>query len=252
MSTEHEVAERKSLVACWAEACTPPDAPFDPGGSWTHRYEQRSAHSLLADGELRLVRQPAEAGSFVLDATLSRKAFDGHLYDVQTVLQGRSDKFGATERWTVRSRVQSGAAGEPAANSNLLRAAEVRNGELRLRFGGQLSVTPVRQPVLCDVALFEAVQRLPVEGTEPLRFVLVEEGDMPSTVHQLTYRGRHEVLTAGGPALLSAYQHLGPGVLPTTYWLDSQGRLLLMLNGMVMYVLVEEDGRAIALQPMRR
>lgn len=249
---DHDVTDRQSLVARWAAACKPPEAPFDPLGAWTHRYEQRSTFSLGVDGGLLLVRKPVEPDAFTLESTLSRRAIDGYHYLVQTTMKGRVDTFGATEGWTVQTKVATAADAASALRSGLEKRAIVSDGNLRLRVGEDSSTMPLKGPVFHDVALLEAVQRLPAEESKPLWFTLVEEGDLPSNVHRLSFRQTYDVQTAGGVRRLSCFQHLGPGVVPATYWLDAHGRLLLMLTGMVMYVLAEEDGQPIPLEPLRR
>ena len=69
-----------------------------------------------------------------------------------------------------------------------------------------------------------------------MRFVSPSEFLSDDVVEQ-AYRLSADVLLAGQPVRLHAYDHLGEGIVPWIYWVDDRGRLLLAVSGLEAYLL---------------
>ena len=59
---------------------------------------------------------------------------------------------------------------------------------------------------------------------------LVEDCDLLRPRQRLSYVGPISVSLAGKATELHGFCHVGPGTLPTHYWLDGQRRLLLAIR----------------------
>jgi len=112
----------------------------------------------------------------------------------------------------------------------------VRNGKLRVKAGKRTMVRDAASALTTDWGLFDVVQRLPLEKTEPLAFAVLEELDMLKEGQRLSYRETSDLELDGGKLRLSRYDMLGGGLLPYQYWVDGRHRLLMAISHTRTYI----------------
>ena len=216
----------------------PPRARFDPQGAWQLAYGVYSApraHICARVGRLRLQRQAVGDDTFALRVTYEKTLPADYTQIVTAHLECRADALSTPVRWTWSTVTQS-PEGEAVAATQLERAGEARAGEVTIRDAGAESRIPVAAAVALNWALFDAVQRLPREAVEPLRFTLIDHFDQIKPNQTLCFRQSAKVSLGGQRVRLYAYDQFGQGVVPWEYWVDDQGRLLFAIGGIEAYL----------------
>lgn len=240
-----------------------PGEPFSAAGAWTATYElmERSARQVR-HGALRLQRVPEAGGRFRLHLTLRKQSGGGTLRARGEILC-QADVLSSPLSWSLESEAID-RQGKRVAETFLTETGAIERGQMRVRRGGGERVTPLAGAVTMDWCLFDAVQRLP-RGTGPaLRFGLLDRlGSSVKDGHVLTV-GSSQTLALGGRRVwseapepleagtryrpvevlegttdvtLQSYEHVGQGILPTTYWVDGRGQLLFVLAGLSAWIL---------------
>ena len=217
-----------------------PEDPFDPNGEWKHSYRiviaLRGAYGSSSHaGALKISRRLSGSELVELDIAQSVTAsWYPATSNTTARLTCAADQLATPREWEVRS-VHLDADRKPVNYTRISTkdAADGSKGRIGKRFTSNWS-------------LFDAVQRLPFDG-KPLTFDLLEDLDKPKLGHRLCYSGSMEVTLGGKPVRLHSFSHLGRGILPYTYWLDDNHRLLMAIGGLVAYLhdpeasLVEES-----------
>lgn len=85
--------------------------------------------------------------------------------------------------------------------------------------------------------LFDVVQRMSVKGINQINFTLLDELDKVKRKHSINFSKETTIQFGGSPTLVRCYEELGEGLLPMKYYVDSQGRMLLAISGMRVYIL---------------
>ena len=207
------------------EGFTPPAGAFDPHGAWKQSY----AVHLFADesgivGFLELERRPAPDGMVLAAAArLSQmNGFEEHSLTLECA---------AGVPAPLRSvKIESVSDATRISISGVVRGASIE----WMRAGGKRS-TPAPPPLVADLALFDAVQRLKPDAKPP-EFTLLDDGDLVKPAQRLLYVGETTVKTGGGNVALKCWEQTGYGVLPAHYWVDAQGRLLFAIAGQKAYL----------------
>ena len=82
-------------------------------------------------------------------------------------------------------------------------------------------------------------------STKAYAFSLVDEFDEVRHRQTLACRASEMVPLKGEPRQLTAYEHLGEGVIPTVYWVDEAGRALFVVTGVEVFALTRANGVAV-------
>ncbi len=249
------------------EGFRPPSGSFARDGAWTETFgiwtcpHQRAARV----GTFTLVRSPQPDGSVRLEATTERNLGPGGRHRTIEVITYRPAPFPVPMRWESRSR---GAAPDgceyPEYRTDL--RFEAAGRRFRVWSGGKLfheADLPEGRPWTCRSLLFECVRRFPARAGWRREFTFIGPGEIVEPGHEIAWRttgdlhlgGRtrfHYVeaqrLAAGvvfRPAAVpeggqtvraTAFEHVGPALVPFVYWVDAAGRLLFALSGLEAYV----------------
>lgn len=244
----------------------PPPGRFDPRGAWTSRYRVFSlTGSTDPAAELTLRRLPGQSGTFnlLVDYThplppaVFRRRFRAEMLC-------REDALATPLSWKSTGWAED-RDGAEQPHSRWTREGRFRDGEVRIADARGERKHGVSGALAANWALFEAVQRLPREPFENTPFSLLDDfcrvkpeqtlcfRDQPNVVAggELVQRERTEQLEKGRikrvvwarenaqHLSLTVYDHVGRGVLPWTYWVDSDDRLLLAVSGIEGYVLAD-------------
>lgn len=228
----------------------PPEGPFDPGGAWTHTYKlyctaflSYGRGQMPAIGQVRLERAPQPGGGSRLAVEYVKTTggtqsgeFAG---SVKAKLNCGGDALATPLSWEIEQTLP--APFLPFDYRGVLRKSGQRKGNtLEVACNGRTMRIPLPRAYTSNWSLLDAVQRLPRQKGRPLRFTLLEEGELPKPGQALSFRQtvRVELPVATRPAVtLHGFQQLGEGVSPATYWLDEQGRLLFFFSGLDALVL---------------
>lgn len=90
------------------------------------------------------------------------------------------------------------------------------------------------EPVVCNWALLAAVQSMPRDRR--ISFSWFEDLERFSPEHSIAFFEDFEARFGGRKVMLHGYAHKGPGIIPSYYWVDDSGRLLIARFGLSMLV----------------
>ncbi|MFW6161148.1 MAG: hypothetical protein ACODAJ_00165, partial [Planctomycetota bacterium] len=180
---------------------------------------------------------------------------------VSAKIRCRPDALATPTGWRVTFRTL-GPDKKPFPGTRIEKTATVANGRIEIRDGTTSRSLSAPEAFTVHWALFDAVQRLPRGAFEPKAFTLLDNFDEPKPHHTLSYRKSVELLLGGRrvqrhrwqelekgrirktvwvregdrPVPLHAYDHLGDGIVPEVYFVDAQGRLLIVAAGLEAYI----------------
>lgn len=216
-----------------------PDASgFDPNGEWSHTYLVWTNHGYDAGnidaGYLTISRRPGDDGSIILDVVTEIALLDGIGGHTTASIVCNADEIASPESWTLDSTF-TGPGGEDLPDQNTHQEATVSSEGITVRIGDLSSTTSVEGPVTGDWCLFDAVQRLPMDESARVSCNVLERMLTLKRDQSIWYRSG-DVETAAGHEL-RCFTRSGTATLPTEYWLDEQGRLVLVVAYNMAYML---------------
>jgi len=207
---------------------TPPTEPFSPQAAWSLRYRLVSGKvskgpraKELFTGHLLLDRKPT-GGGCTLTATQRLGQNDGSSYDVTASIDSAPDPLSTPRSWTLES-INLDATGAKVEGTAWSEAGEVTADGI-LRHGLRDRKLPKPAAFTTNWNLFEALPRLG-EGSLP-GFTMLEELQLAKAEQSIRPLTELAFETAAGKVTLRGYQHVGRGLLPAVWWLDSAGRVI--------------------------
>jgi hypothetical protein len=208
----------------------PPVGAFDPARSWTHVYriwQIMRAPPGAIDGQLK-IRRVARSDGALLEVEQQALMMKHYGYGCTASIECGAGRWSTPRRFTAETWT-SAPDGRVEAGSRLKFAAEA--------VGREIHFSGVRKPSLrvaadwtLDWALIDALQRLPEKENGDWLLDLVEDCDLLRPRQRLSYVGPLTVSLAGKATELFGFCQVGPGTLPTHYWLDGQHRLLFAIR----------------------
>lgn len=129
-------------------------------------------------------------------------------------------------------------AGEAASRSILLRTQTEHKLRAPNAFTGSWS-------------LFDAVQRLPFE-VDPIEFDMLDDLELMKPRQRLVAGPSIEVVLNGRKLRLHSFEQIGEGILPYSYWLDDQHRLLIAVGGVRAFIWDPTASTPPSGRPLRR
>jgi len=146
----------------------------------------------------------------------------------------RNDSLTSPESWELESTF-TGPSGENLPDQNTHQDATVSGDRVVVTTGGRSCTTPVEGLTTGDWCLFDAVQRLPQDETTRLSCNVLERMLALKRDQSIWFSSR-EPASAAGHAL-RCFTRAGTATLPTDYWLDERGRLVLVVAYNMIYLL---------------
>ena len=229
-----------------------PRSAFDAAGTWEHTYDVFPVYGKLDvtgpawskrhKGTLRLNREPASEGGAHLRVFSEVTFLDfGKLptkhQRTMATMRCLADVLATPVEWRLESAAVGRHDPSPMPFSEFEESGKLRGEAVELSSGGRLRSFDVGDAVTSNWSLFEAVQRLPREGSTELRFTMLEDLRLLRLQQRLVSESPVEVQFANGPETLYGFRQTGEGVLPIHYWLDEHGRLLLAIGNVRAYIL---------------
>jgi hypothetical protein len=232
-----------NLVAPHLKGFRPPEGPHDPRRDWTLAYAVYTLGSIRGHGgrigSLVVGRKAGDDGGAILAVEYQKNVSPRYVQTVSAEITCRGDALATPVRWTFASEIVSRAerANSLIENTRIEQSATARDTEIEINDGKHSRRLSVSSPFAINWALFEAVGRLPREPFDPIHFTMLDHFDQLKRDQVLSYRQSVDVLLAGQPVRLHAYDHLGQGIVPWIYWVDDPGRLLFAISGLEAYLL---------------
>ncbi|MBN1418742.1 MAG: hypothetical protein JXP34_08190 [Planctomycetes bacterium] len=222
-------------LACMADlvrALAPPAGPFDPAGDRTLDFALHTIGQVGTNraGSVRITRARREGGEVTL-AVEYRKIYPGRATGlVEAEMTCRADALSTPIRWR-HAYGSIDAAGARIPSTRIEKTGTVEGDAIV--FSDARSVRRVPRPpaYTTNWALFDVIPRLPREPFDPIRFSLLDDFDEMKPDQVVSYRTAVDVRTKAGTLRLHGYDHLGRGIVPTVYWTDGAGRLLIVAAG---------------------
>ncbi len=217
----------------------PPQDAFDPAGTWRHIYRLWLVGNGASQyrGFIEVGRgTPATDGTVNLD--VQRTLVLGHHPAIHTTtarLKCAADALCTPRSWQIEAQTLT-VDMKPFARSRVAESASVRGQTITITRGKRRLERCVPTPFTSDFSLFDAVQRLCMEKTQPMGFALLQDLDQIKAGQRLSYRERIRFEVGGKELALSCYQQIGRGILPYRYYVDAQGRLLIAISGIRAYI----------------
>ena len=209
----------------------PDGSTFDPDGEWTnHGYDDRGN---IDAGYLTIERRPASDGMVELDVVTEIALLDGIGGRTSANIRCRTDNLTSPASWELGSTF-TGPSGEDLPDQNTHQDAALPGNQIEVTIGGRLTATLVEGLTTGDWCLFDAVQRLPPNKTTRLSCNVLERMLVLKRDQSIWFSDR-EAFAAGHK--LRSFTRTGTATLPTDYWLDESGRLVLVVAYNMIYLL---------------
>ena len=227
------------IISDYLVGFNPPEGPFDPSGEWDHRYAMwlalRGAFGKSSKrGALRVRRAVDASGGVALSVSQTTSLLDeGKTGHTTASVTCTADKLATPKKWEIESRILD-AKGKPVDHSITRVTGEVAGGGIVLRVVADRRLK-TSKAFTGSWSLFDAVQRLPFD-TDPIRFDMLEDLELMKPRQVLAPGPSVEVTLGGRNVRLHSFEQTGDGILPYSYWLDDQHRLLLAVGGVRTFV----------------
>ena len=218
-----------------------PRGTFERDRSWTQVYriwQIMRAPPGSIDGQLT-IRRVAKSDGATLEVEQQSLMMKRYGYGCKASIECGTGRWSTPRRFTAETWT-SAPDGRVQADSRLKFAAEVVGPEIRFS-GVRKAPLRVAADWTLDWALIDALQRLPAKEGGDWLLDLVEDCDLLRPRQRLSYVGPLMVTLAGKATELFGFCHLGPGTLPTHYWLDGQRRLLFAIRMFRALILQRSD-----------
>jgi len=214
----------------------PGNEGFDPVGTWSHTYLIWTNHGYdygnIDAGYLTINRKPAADGSIDLSVVTEIALLDGIGARTSARIRCQPDSLTSPESWELDSTF-SDPSGADLPDQNTHQKAILSDNQLTVDVNGQHTETPVGRPITGDWCLFDAVQRLPKDETHHSCDVLER---MLTVKRNQSIRHAGETVNVVGHNL-TRFTRIGVATLPTDYWVDDNGRLVLVIAYNMIYLL---------------
>ena len=235
-----DLSDPESLISQVFLRSTPPTAPFDPDGHWTHVYQDSSSHGSKQrpQGELTITHHPGGR----LRIENHRNCPQGYRSYTFADLNCSDDVLRSPVNWKVETKVSEAPDGPAYMNTGLVMEASVTNQECTLKTAGNTHSVKLPGPYTCKWCLLDAVGRMATQGTREISFSLFDEYDELCPEQHIKFTGDAKVQTGSGIIDIKTYQHTGIATVPGVFYVDAAGRVLFYLGGMQLLALTETKG----------
>lgn len=229
----------------------PSTEPFEPDGEWEQSYrifivgmlsQPHREWNCMPAGIIQIKRTPNQNGTFALKVNfVANQGIERHgrgFDRMEAQIVCRSDEIASLVSWQRLSWLltpekQKAGIGDLGLVVEMKMAGKVENGQITLQTQGLKRKLKIPTPVTCDWALIDVVQRLAKSGTQKtLQFAMLEELEFLRQNQRLYRRDPMEIEVEGQHFKWQRFEQFGDGVLPWTYCLDEQNRLVLAFSAM--------------------
>jgi hypothetical protein len=222
-----------------------PTDPFDPKGEWECNYavwnpaRAKDAKSELLGSLLIRRRRPA-GGNIRLQLTqvIKMNGLNGSGITKASVTCA-ADDLSTPIRWKIDSEVVDPKGKQVALTATSI-SGEASRGSITLH-GEKDARIKASEKLSSNWSLLDAVQRLSFDS-KALEFDMLEELELLKPEQRLSPGPTAEVELGARMTKLHSFEHIGRGILPVTYWLDDEHRLLIAVGGRRAFLLDSKAG----------
>jgi len=236
----------------------PPTEPFEPDGEWEQTYRTfivgilsppyRENWGCNPAGAIQIKRTPKQDGTFTLQVNVvANQGIERHgrgFDRIEAQIVCRNDQFASLISWQRLSwlltpeKQKAGIEGLGLVVEAKM-TGKVENGQIILQVQGRERNLKVPMPLTCDWAMIDVVQRLAKSGAKKaLQFSMLEDLEFLRPNQRLYLREPMEIEVEGQKFRWQRFEQFGDGVLPWTYCLDENNRLILAFSAMKAILLV--------------
>lgn len=228
---------------------TLPDGAFDPSADWENSYDlvysgpqDFTEPNKYIYGSLRLgaeisgdavrlsvnsVRQTGQ--NFPMERTFLSTAFDCNRNELFSLKDPSS--------WKVEAETRNVQTASAAPYRNCFQKGSLNKKRIYKKGSAGSSFLYRRiesGPVVSNWSLLAAVQTMPRDRR--FSFSYLEDLERFSPGHSVAFFEDFEATFGDRKVMLHGYTHKGPGIIPSYYWVDGSGRLLIARFGLAMLV----------------
>lgn len=230
----------EALAAYGELATAPPTGGFSPEGEWEQSYRIRMTGGDWDSyqGYVTLKRSPTGNNGFrldVLECLIMPRTRSIH--ETKVKARCRCDTFATPVSWHLTSRVYDAKTKEEFSEARLEQRGSADTTHIVIETNGRKRTRRAPAAWTWNWALFEAVQRKPSAQDCAADFILFDDLDVMKAGQHLIRRGETAIQFAGLDVPVARYDQIGRAVLPTRYYIDQSGRLLLAQTELRAYIL---------------
>lgn len=223
------------------QGVTPPTDELDPHAAWEQTYRIWAVFNSPQSanmGYLDIQRKP-DPDKRLVNLTVEKVLglAGGMVYRSKAEIECADDALSSLRGWRLESVILDPDKGEEIPATRVQQTAVRKNGKVEVTTNGRMMARELPSALTSDWGLFDVVQRLPGDKTEPLEFAMLEELDMLKDGQRLSYREAQDIKFGDQTVRCWRYQQLGHGILPYEYWVDEKHHLLISTSHTRVYIL---------------
>jgi hypothetical protein len=250
-SFDDNVMLQKTIFANGFSAAdsTLPTGPFDPSADWENSYDlvysgpqDFTEPNKYIYGSLRLGAQFSK-DSVRLTVNSVRQTGQNFKHErefLTTAFDCNRDALFSlkdTSSWKLEAETRNVQTASAAPFRNYFQKGSLDKGRIYkkgISGSSYLYREAEAEPIVSNWALLAAVQALPRDRR--LSFSYFEDLERFFPGHSVAFLQDFEATFDGRKVMLHGYTHKGPGIIPSYYWVDDSGRLLIARFGLSMLV----------------
>ena len=230
----------EALAAYGELAPAPPQGDFNPEGEWEQSYRiwMTGGDWDSYQGYVTLKRLPGGADQFrleVLESLIMPRTRSIH--ETKVAARCRCDTFAIPVSWHLTSRVYDTKTEEEFSEAHVEQKGSADAKQIVIETNGRKRTMRAPAAWTWNWSLFEAVQRKPRAQACTAEFSLLDDLDVMKAGQRLIPRGETTIQFAGVDVPVVRYDQIGRALLPTQYYVDQSGRLLLSHTELRAYIL---------------
>lgn len=221
-------------------ATVQPIGNFNPDGEWEQSYRiwMTGGDWDSYQGYVTLKRTPLENNEFrldVLECLLMPRTRSVH--ETKVTARCRCNTLATPVTWHLNSRIYDTKTEEAFEDARVEQDGTADNSQIVITTNGRKNTTSDPPAWTWNWSLFEATQHRP--GTEecPAGFSLLDDLDAMKAGQRLIRRGETTIQIGNIDVPVLRYDQIGRALLPTRYYVDESGRLLLAHTELRAYIL---------------
>ncbi len=219
---------------------------FDPESEWTNTYSIWTCHGYLNDGNdhegfLKVQRKnTGKDDSFELRIRQEIVHNEAAFNIIDAKIECRNNEISSPLSWNISSTF-IGPDGKERPELGKHEECKISRDRILVTHGGKSFKRPGSKRLSADWCMFDAIQRLNVDGNTSLSFDMLEGMGLMRSGHRLRYDGIQASDAVGSS--MHHFHQVGHGTFPYDYWLSEEHRLVMAVTMSRAYIL-DSDAEA--------
>jgi hypothetical protein len=226
------------------DGLTVPDIPYRAGESFDARYSLFSLgyDHFRREGRVRYSMDDQNNKNHI-ECIIERNARASGLksfYHLKS--EHQKDALLTPVNWSWSTKIADHFDAPPYGRTGLKGDAAIKRDQLRLSKKEGIVQKPLKENPLLKWSHWALFPEL--EKNAALNFSWIDEMERVFPGHHIRFRQNALVAIQNKNLALYAFQHTGPGIIPTVYWLNEDNNaLLFVVSGIEIYILDEMNGK---------